>query len=385
LTRCCLGNAEVRNETEPLIVGLVVNPVAGIGGAVGLKGTDRPEILEEALKRGGHPVSPDRSIRALKAMKRSLPALKVITCPGDMGENEAVAAGVHFDVIQLQVGERTTAADTREAAKELEGRVCLLLFAGGDGTAHDISKAVDARITVLGIPCGVKNYSGVFATSPEAVGGVVTMFMQGQSGSVDSEVLDFDEDSMRNGRIEVRISGMLRVPSSKLFMQGAKSTSLSSDEADEQTALARFVVENMDDGFQYVLGPGSTTGRVAELLGVQKTLLGVDVVDGRTLVARDVTSRQLEGLVQKRSTKLIISPIGGQGHILGRGNQQITPWVIRTIGKKNVMVICTRSKLANLPGRNLFVDTGDIGLDEKLAGYWRIVIGYREFAVVKVK
>jgi predicted polyphosphate/ATP-dependent NAD kinase len=365
-------------------VGLIVNPIAGIGGAVGLKGTDRPEILEEALRRGGHPIAPARSIRALRAVKRSLPGVNVITCPGEMGENEATAAVIPCDVIPIRLTERTTAVDTLKAAKELEHKVSLLLFAGGDGTARDISEAVDAHVPVLGIPCGVKNYSGVFASSPEAVGGAVALFLESNGATVDSEVLDFDEDSMRNGRIQTRICGILRVPSSKRFMQNAKSTPFSLEEDIEQEALAKFVVEDMDKELQYVLGPGSTTNKVAELLDMQKTLLGVDVIFGGRVVARDVGSRQLEELVQMRSTRLVISPIGGQGHILGRGNQQITPIVIRAIGKENIMVICTRNKLANLPERTLHVDTGDVRLDNELCGYWRIVVGYREFAIVKV-
>ena len=383
LARNGLRDSKVRNEVPA--VGLIVNPIAGIGGTVGLKGTDRPEILEEALRRGGKPISPERSIRALKAVKRNLPAVNVITCPGEMGENEAVAAAVHYDIIQIQLGESTTAVDTRKAARVLEGRVGLLLFAGGDGTARDISEAIDAHLTVLGIPCGVKNYSGVFASSPEAVGGAVALFMQNQNATIDSEVFDFDEDSMRNGRLETKISGILRVPSSKRFIQNAKSASFSLEEESEQEALAKFAVENMESEFQYVLGPGSTTSKVAELLGLPKTLLGVDVIFEGKLVARDVTGRELEDLVQSRSTKLVISPIGGQGHILGRGNQQITPFAVRAIGKENIIVICTRSKLANLPERKLLVDTGDIRLDEELGGYWRILAGYREFAVVKVK
>ena len=382
MTRDGTRNAETPKNGPNL--GLIVNPIAGIGGAVGLKGTDRPEILEEALRRGGHPVAPERSIRALRAVKRNLPEVNVITCPGEMGENEAAAADVHCDVIPIQLMERTTAADTLKAAKQLEDQVSLLLFAGGDGTARDISEAVDTHIPVLGIPCGVKNYSGVFASSPEAVGGAVALFMENKNATVDSEVLDFDEDSMRNGRIQTRICGILHVPSSRRFMQNAKSAPFSLEGDIEQEALAKFVVEEMDKELQYVLGPGSTTSKVAELLNVQKTLLGVDVILRGRLVARDVTGGELEDLVRMRSTKLVISPIGGQGHILGRGNQQITPNVIRTIGKENITVICTRSKLANLPKRKLHVDTGDIRLDNELVGYWRIVVGYREFAVIKV-
>jgi len=365
-------------------VGLIVNPIAGIGGSVGLKGTDGPEILEEALRRGGHPVASERCIRALNSLKQNISPLKVITCPSEMGEKEAIASGVPYELLSLPRSEKTSAADTRMAAKQLEDRrVKLLLFAGGDGTARDVSEAIDTRIAVLGIPCGVKNYSSVFATSPEAAGEVAASYLRDEITAIDSEVLDFDEKSMRMGRIETRICGVLRVPSSRRFIQNAKSTYALNDESDQE-AIAKFVVEEMNPEFQYILGPGSTTAKVAERLGAEKTLLGVDVVFGGKVVARDVTSRELEEIVLRKPTKLIIAPIGGQGYILGRGNQQLSPSVIRRIGKENVTIICTRSKLVNLTERRFLVDTGDRSLDSELVGYWRIVVGYREFAVVKV-
>jgi predicted polyphosphate/ATP-dependent NAD kinase len=373
----------VITDVDVPTVGLIVNPIAGIGGSTGLKGTDGPEILEEALRRGGRPIAPDRSIRALDAMRQKVTRLKLITCPAKMGEEEAIAAGVPYELLDVPVRERTTAFDTRVAAKQLEARVKLLLFAGGDGTAHDVADAVDCRVAVLGIPCGVKNYSGVFASSPEAVGEVVALFMRGEIETVESEVMDL-EDSMRKGRIETRICGVLRVPSSRRFVQSAKSTTLASERS-EQDAIAKFVVEHMNPRFQYILGPGSSTSKIAERLGVDKTLLGVDVIFEGKLVAKDVAECDLEEIVQKHSTKLIIAPIGGGGHILGRGNQQLTPSVIRAIGKEDIIVICTRTKLVNLPERRLLVDTGDKSLDRELIGYWRIVVGYREFSIVKVE
>jgi predicted polyphosphate/ATP-dependent NAD kinase len=375
----------VTANTTAATVGLIVNPIAGIGGSVGLKGTDGPEVLEEALQRGGRPVSPERCIRALNSLKQNISPLKVVTCPGEMGEKEAITSSVPYDLLSISISKKTSAADTRTAAKQLEGRrVKLLLFAGGDGTARDLSKAVDGRIAVLGIPCGVKNYSSVFATSPEAAGEVAASYLRDEITAVDAEVLDFDEKSLRMGRIETRICGVLRVPSSRRFMQNAKSTYALNDESDKE-AIAKFVVEEMKPEFQYILGPGSTAAKVAERLGVEKTLLGVDVISGGKVVAKDLTDRELNEIVRKKPTKLIIAPIGGQGYILGRGNQQLTPSLIRGIGKENVTIICSRSKLTNLSARRFLVDTGDRSLDSELVGYWRIVVGYREFAIVKVE
>jgi predicted polyphosphate/ATP-dependent NAD kinase len=168
-------------------------------------------------------------------------------------------------------------------------------------------------------------------------------------------------------------------------MQGAKSPSYASDEEEEQEAIAKFIVEEMRPDLQYILGPGSTTRKIAHALNLEKTILSVDVIFDKRLIAKDTTGRELEELVEGRATKAIVSPIGGQGYILGRGNQQLTPSVIRKIGKENIMVVCTRSKLLDLPERRFLVDTGDRMLDNALRGYWRIIVGYREFAIVKVE
>lgn len=367
-------------------IGLIVNPIAGMGGSAGLKGTDGPKILEEALKLGAHPVAAKRCIRTLTCLKHNMPSVRVMTCPGEMGENEALEARVAFELLPLHIHKETTAADTRLAATQLEERaVKLLLFAGGDGTARDVSEAVNARIAALGIPCGVKNYSAVFATSPEAAGEVAALYLRDEIGTIDSEVLDFDENQMREGKITTKLSGVLRVPSSRRFMQNAKSTSYTPDEIAEQEAIAKFIVEEMTPEFQYVLGTGSTTSKIAEYIGLEKTLLGVDVIFQGKFVAKDVTGKELEEIVQKRPTKLLITPIGGQGYLLGRGNQQLTPSAIRKIGKENIIIICTRTKLVNLPQRRFQVDTGDRSLDNELRGYWRAVVGYREFAVVQLE
>jgi predicted polyphosphate/ATP-dependent NAD kinase len=367
-------------------LGLIVNPIAGMGGSVGLKGTDGPSILAEAIKRGAHPVATERSIRTLHSLKRMISPIRVVTCKGEMGQKAAATAGIEFELLPLEVEQSTTANDTISAARLLaERRVGLLLFAGGDGTARDISQAVGAHLLALGIPCGVKNYSAVFARSPEAAGELAASFLNGEVGTVDCEVVDFDELGMREDRIVTRICGILRVPSSVRFMQSAKSITTAPDEQLEQGAIAKFVVEEMDPGFQYVLGPGSTTNMIADYLKSKKTLLGVDVFFKGKLLARDVTADELEALVQQSPTKLVLTPIGGQGFIFGRGNQQFSPGVIRKVGKQNIIIVCTRTKLANLPQRRFLVDTGERELDEELRGYWRIVAGYREFIVVKVE
>ena len=368
------------------IIGLIVNPVAGMGGSVGLKGTDGSETLEEAVKRGARPIAAGRTVRALLSLKQDLHTVRVLTCNGEMGQNEATAAQVQYELLPMTYGEQTSGADTQAAAKQLEERgVKLLLFAGGDGTARDISQAIGVRLAAIGIPSGVKNFSAVFATSPEAAGEVAAAYLRGEFTTFDREVLDYDEDQIRMGVIRTKMFGLLRVPSSRRFMQGAKSASYAADEEAEQVGITKFIIEEMEENVRYILGPGSTTSKIATAMNLEKTILGVDVLSNKRLIVKDATAAALEEIVKDGMSKLIISPIGGQGYILGRGNQQLTPSVIRKIGKDSIIVICTKSKLLNLPQRRFLVDTGERSLDDEFCGYWRIIMGYREFGVVKVE
>jgi predicted polyphosphate/ATP-dependent NAD kinase len=168
-------------------------------------------------------------------------------------------------------------------------------------------------------------------------------------------------------------------------MQGSKSATSLSEDA-ELNAIAEYLVEEIDPVSTYILGPGSTVERIAERLGVKKTLLGVDVVkgDGKVL-GRDMNETALLGLVSKSSTKIIISPIGGQGFLFGRGNQQISPDIIRRVGVGNIMVVGSRSKIEALHPRRLLTDSGDEETDRQLRGYRRVITGYREEMVVKVE
>ncbi|RLI03408.1 ATP-NAD kinase, partial [Candidatus Bathyarchaeota archaeon] len=95
-------------------VGLIVNPYAGIGGRVGLKGSDGEEIRKKALELGAVPMSPQRTVEALKELKGL--DFKLYTYPKEMGENEAREAGLEPIVIGELVND-TTAEDTKHAAE----------------------------------------------------------------------------------------------------------------------------------------------------------------------------------------------------------------------------------------------------------------------------
>jgi len=365
-------------------LGLIVNPVAGIGGRVGLKGSDGSEIQKKALELGAVPESLNRAALALERIKPIKHDLEIITYPGEMGEDAARACGFEPTVIgSIKPGE-TTAEDTGYAAREmLRLDVDLLLFAGGDGTARDICNAVGTGIPVLGIPAGVKIHSAVYATSPRSAGDLAALYLQGRVSSLrEAEVMDIDEAAFRRGIVSAKLYGYLKIPFRTSLVQNLKVAS--AGEAASLAGIAYDVVEKMEDDRFYIIGPGTTTRAIADELGLEKTLIGVDVVLNRELLATDVNEAQLLKLLEGREAKIIVTPIGGQGCIFGRGNQQISPKVIETVGRDNVIVVSTKEKLYALGRRSLWTDTGDRDVDKMLSGYMRVVTGYNERAVRKV-
>lgn len=363
---------------------MIVNPVAGLGGRVGLKGSDGVEIQKKALALGAVPQALNRAIQALERIK-AVDDLEVITYPGEMGEDAARACGFEPTVIgSIKPGE-TTPEDTISAAQEmLRLNVTLLLFAGGDGTARDIYNAVGQRQPVLGIPTGVKIHSAVFATNPLSAGDLAASYLQGKVSSLrEAEVMDIDEEAFRQGIVSAKLYGYLKIPFERRLVQNLKTPS-SPGEQVAMAAIAADVVGNMEEGWLYIIGPGTTTRAITSRLGLDKTLIGVDVVAEGKLVAADVNESQLLELLEGRKAKIIVTPIGGQGYIFGRGNQQISPKVIEKVGKENIIVVSTIGKIHSLRGRPLWVDSGDRQVDEMLSGYIRVVTGYDERIVYRV-
>jgi len=367
-------------------LGFIVNPIAGMGGRVGLKGTDGQKIIERARELGATPVSPVRAVEALEIVAHVKDKIKIITYPFEMGEDEVKKCGLDTTVIGSIKKGRTTATDTRNGAREmLKSQVDLILFAGGDGTARDIYEAVDQGVPALGIPTGVKIHSGVFAINPKKAGELTVKFLKGDAPLCEAEVMDIDEDAFRKGRVSSRLCGYLRVPYDRSLVQHAKSGSPAIlDEKTNQKMIAEYVVEKMDDAY-YILGPGTTVKAIADKLGVKKTLLGVDVINKGKIVAMDLNEEQLLKLIEGKKAKIIVSPIGGQGFIFGRGNQQISHELIRKVGSDNIIIIATENKLSSMGiGRPLLVDTGYHEVDKMLSGYRRVITGYNEEVVMKV-
>jgi predicted polyphosphate/ATP-dependent NAD kinase len=369
-------------------LGFIVNPIAGMGGKVGLKGTDGQEVIEGAMELGATPVSPVRAVEALQRITRIKDDIKLITCPSEMGEEEVRRCGMNPIVIGSIMSGKTTATDTKNAARGMvELHVDLLLFAGGDGTARDIYEAVGQEIPVLGIPAGVKIHSGVFAVNPKKAGELAVKFLQDDASLREAEVMDIDEDAFRKGRVSAKLYGYLQVPYERSLVQQVKCGSPTIlDEKGSQEVIAGYIVEKMDDDdYYYILAPGTTVKAIADRLGIKKTLLGVDLIKKKKIVAMDLNEEQLLKLIETKKVKIIVSPIGGQGFIFGRGNQQISPKVIRKVGRDNIIVVATKNKLSSMGlSPILLVDTGDDEVDKMLSGYMRVITGYNEEAVVKV-
>jgi len=370
-------------------VGFLVNPIAGMGGAVGLKGTDGRKTLRDAVRKGAKPVSLERGLRFLEEVQRRSQGIEFLTAPGNMGASIADQLKLEHESVG-RIGKTTTSDDSIRIARLMRRkRADLIVFCGGDGTARDVLEGVGGEAPALGVPAGVKIYSSVFAINPAAAAESTVAFLEGQIPTRLGEVVDVDEIAFRKNRLSVKLFGYLTTPDSGPLMQASKSaTGLCEDS--ELDAIAEYFIEKIDPGTTYILGPGSTVERIAKRLGVNKSLLGVDVVKGNgTTLRLDADEAALMNLIGKNSlkssTKIIISPIGGQGFLFGRGNQQISSQVIRRVGVENITVVGSRSKIEALHPRRLLTDSDNDEIDQQLRGYLRVITGYREEMVVKVE
>jgi predicted polyphosphate/ATP-dependent NAD kinase len=353
-------------------IGLIINPVAGMGGSVGLKGTDGN--VEEARRRGAVPHAMERARITLELLARE-PGLHFISCSGAMGEDILKQCGCKdYEILYTFSGE-SSARDTKAASRRFrEAGIDLILFCGGDGTARDIFEGTGRDIPLLGIPAGVKMFSAVFAVDPVTAADLIR-----KSDAVtlrDSEILDVDEEAYRAGILKTSITGIARTPVLTGMVQVAKEVYEEPDEDRAKQEIARFLQEVMLPDTLYILGAGTTTEAIAHRLGVPKTLLGVDVIKDGVLVAADANEKILRDLAeQEKDVRIIISPIGAQGFILGRGNQQISASLVRHTGIKKIIVVATPHKLRETP--MLFVDSGDPALDRAFGDSVQVISGYR--------
>ncbi|MGD0070733.1 MAG: ATP-NAD kinase family protein [Candidatus Bathyarchaeia archaeon] len=366
-------------------IGFIVNPIAGMGGAVGLKGTDGKTILNKAISLGAKPIASQRAETFLSELYPAKQSLKLIVGAGCMGENQAKKCGFTCQVI----GERkkeTTSEDTQNIAKEVvKAGVDLLVFCGGDGTTRDILKAVGMKVPVLGVPTGVKMHSAIFAVSPQAAARVAISYLWGGLPLREAEVMDVDEQAFREGRLSAELYGYMLSPYEPHLIQGNKLESpMTESEVRNQAAIAIYIIEEMKPDIIYIIGPGTTTRTIGDLLDAKKTLLGVDLFQNKKIIASDVNEKQILDFISGKAAWIIVTPIGGQGFIFGRGNQQISPKVISQVGLDNIVVIATKSKLDRL--KSLRVDTGDTELENELKAHEiNVVTDYKSIQKVAVE
>ena len=368
-------------SSNRLRLGLVVNPMAGIGGPAGLKGSDDRALVDEALEQGAEKRAAARVVRCLERLMELSPnAVHLVTADGVMGQEYAEAASIPAQVV-YGPGESTSAEDTRNAVTALIGAgIDLLLFVGGDGTARDVCAVIEDRVPVLGIPSGVKMHSGVYAISPEAAAEVVNAAVHGNLVDLRlQEVRDIDETAFREGVVKSRYFGEMKVPEFGHFVQGTKNGGREVEELvlDDIAADLR---ERMEPDTLYLIGAGTTPKALMDELGLHNSLLGVDVVLDEQLVAKDQSAAELEALVVGHSgpVVVILSITGGQGSLIGRGNQQLSPAVLRRVGRDNVWVLATKTKIRELEGRPLLMDSNDVQLDREWSGYIEVTTGYHD-------
>ena len=368
-----------------LTLGLIINPLAGIGGSVGLKGSDGPDIVEEAFSRGAQCKSAERARLALDVLLAIKDQIKIITCPQAMGEDLVSDLGFDFQVLENIATINTSADDTCKAAQQLlDKKVDIILFAGGDGTARDICSVVADTIPVLGIPAGVKIHSAVYAVTPKAAGEVIAQLARGQLIDVKAhDVRDIDEEAFRNNIVRAKLYGEMRVPQAGQFIQSVKQGGVEVEELVLQD-IAADIVQGMEDDVLYLIGSGKTTLAVMDELHLDNTLLGIDAVLDQQLLKSDVSEADILSYLEQYSCQAIISIIGGQGHIIGRGNQQLSAKVLMKLGKDNLKVISTKAKISALEGRPLIVDSGDNDLDEAFSGTIEVITGFQDQIIYPV-
>lgn len=360
-------------------IGLIVNPVAGMGGSVGLKGTDG-DAYKKAIELGAKPTTPQRIEDTLALINRN--DLYFLVAPGKMGDDFIKKFNFKYEVVS-EIGKETNADDTKKIVGEmLKEGIDLIIFVGGDGTARDVYDVVGLSTPVLGIPSGVKMFSPVFALSTYAAAEIINNIT---NEVIEKEVLDIDEEAFREGKLGAKLYGYLNVPKNSNFLQSKKEPSnVSKPEKISKEEIAHYIFEKVESNLLYILGPGTTLKTIADKMGVEKTLLGIDAVFNSELVGTDLNEKGLMKLIKKyNNIKIIVTPIGGNGFIFGRASKQFTPKILNLIGKENIIVVATEDKISRL--ECLRVDTGDAETDTIFKGHVKVITGYKSETIIEVK
>lgn len=367
-------------------IGLLINPIAGMGGKVGLKGTDGQAILAEAISRGAVPESARKAVKALEKLQPLKADIQFLVASGEMGQDVVVDLGFKYEVIHQMTSESSVEDSRQLLEKLLREEVDLILFAGGDGTARDVTDTLpfEKEIPVIGIPTGVKIHSPVYAVTPEDAGELAFEFLSDHLLAIlEKEVIDIEEAAFRRDEIITKVYGYLHVPYDESHMQNLKSPSLQSD-ADAQISGALQVIDDMKPDVFYIIGSGSTTHRILEELGLKGTVLGIDLVKNKELIAKDVYEQQILDLIGEAPAKLVVTPMGGQSYVFGRGNQQLSDKVLAKLDKEDLIILSTPTKLHSLKRQPLLIYTGNPEIDQKISGFYKVVTGYGQYSMYKI-
>ena len=367
-------------------VGLVVNPIAGMGGAVGLRGTDGN--LQEAISLGARMSTPRRVRLFLRTVK---PETNFITCPAEMGSQYLDKYDFKYESVsgdKFEYEEEiplTTSQHTLNYLKQIiKHKPKLIIFAGGDGTARDVYSVTKEKFPILGIPCGVKVFSSVFAASPLDAAELTNQFLAGEITTRPCEVMDIDENAYRQDQLDTQLYGYADVPYTPTLVPGSKIPTPVSEE-DEKEAIADAMAKEMEDGL-YIMGPGTTVGAIMGKLKLQYSLLGVDLIKKKgskaSLIKKDANEQDLLTLLQNKKAKIIVSPLGHQGFIFGRGNQQISAKVLSKVKKEDVIIISTRNKLEGIEFLRIDVN---VEINKKFGSYIQVVLGYHDLRLMRLR
>ncbi len=361
-------------------LGLIINPIAGLGGPAALKGSDDPQQLRALPAADQFKRAEARAVRCLQVLSLVGEHISIFTAEGPMGGDAVQASGLVANTVQ-PAKTHSSAKDTQELAQRLvsEG-VDVLLFVGGDGTARDICGVVNDNLPVLGIPAGVKMHSGVFAVSPEAAGEIIKAMVLGALVDVQTrDVRDIDEAQLQQGQVNSRFYGELKVPLLGHFVQATKQSGRECEELVVDEIVA-YISEQLSDDTAYLIGAGTTTQALMAALHLPNTLLGVDVILAGEVVLQDANANEIEHWLARFSGNVValLSITPHQGSLIGRGNQQLSPTVLRRIGRHNIWPLATKTKIRELQGRPLLIDSNDPALDKAWTGYIEVVTGYED-------
>lgn len=344
------------------IIGLLVNPVAGVGGKLAWKGTDN-------IERAWHVIDEGEEQPVLHIIQRIQPYL-----PDADWLLTSITPNFDGQVV-YQMPAHSSAVHTKEAVAEFIAHGAeLILFIGGDGTARDVAEVVKDKLPIIGIPGGVKIFSGCFLHTPEDISTV------GQwDGNIEEvELLDLDEEAYKQGHTIPKLFGVVKVPKITAVQVGKSGFGATEDNRTFELFAERIQKENWLSG-TIIVGPGSTMYNITKNLQLEKTLLGIDVYENGKLSMQDAQGKDIEPL---HIDEIWLTPIGRQGHIIGRGNKQLTPKVLAKLSLKQLRIFATPEKLLHTP--ELFVDTGDAELDKKYRGYVKVYTGFHDASVRKV-